>query len=158
MEGLLYASTFIAALGSGLVAGIFLAFSAFVMTALGRLPQAAGISAMQSINVAVLNPVFFTAFFGTGAICFLLAIAAFVQWPQPGSGYLVAGCLLYLVGCVAVTVAFNVPLNTRLAAVQADCNDAADLWKRYLTDWTNWNHVRTAASLAAAAAFIKALR
>jgi uncharacterized membrane protein len=31
------------------------------------------------------------------------------------------------------------------------------LWKRYLTEWTAWNHLRTAASLAAAAAFILAL-
>jgi uncharacterized membrane protein len=65
MESLLFALTFLAALGAGLIGGLFFAFSSFVMTALHRLPSATGISAMQSINVAVLNPLFFAAFFGT---------------------------------------------------------------------------------------------
>ncbi len=44
------------ALGSALVAGVFFAFSTFVMKALGRLQPEQGIAAMQSINVTVLNP------------------------------------------------------------------------------------------------------
>ena len=55
----------LSALGAGLVAGIFFAFSSFVMKALGRLPRDQGIRAMQSINVTVLNPWLFSAFFGT---------------------------------------------------------------------------------------------
>ena len=152
MDGLLFALTFLAALGSGLIGGLFFAFSAFVMSALGRLPPAGGISAMQSINVAVLNPLFFTAFFGTAALCILLAIAAFAGWSRPGAIYLLAGSLLYLVGTVLVTIVFNVPLNNQLAAVKADSAAAASVWTRYLSDWTAWNHVRTVASLAAAAA------
>jgi len=50
MDGLLFILTFLAALGSGAIGGLFFAFSAFVMTALGRLPPAGGISAMQSIR------------------------------------------------------------------------------------------------------------
>jgi uncharacterized membrane protein len=73
MSGLILA----AALGAGLVAGIFLAFSAFIMAALKRLPPEGGISAMQSINVTVLNPVFFFVFFGTAVAALILAIAAF---------------------------------------------------------------------------------
>jgi uncharacterized membrane protein len=74
--GLLVVLTFLSALGSGLIAGVFFAFSAFVMTALGRLPPDQGMAAMQSINVAVLNPWFFAAFFGTAALCAVLAIAS----------------------------------------------------------------------------------
>jgi uncharacterized membrane protein len=62
-----------AALGSCLVAGIFFAFSAFVMRALGQLPNQEGIAAMQKINVTVLNPWFFTAFFGTAVLCLVIA-------------------------------------------------------------------------------------
>jgi uncharacterized membrane protein len=50
------------------------------MTALGRLPPAGGISAMQSINVAVFNPLFLGTFFGTAILCVALAIAALVSW------------------------------------------------------------------------------
>jgi hypothetical protein len=46
---------FAGALGSGLMAGAFFAFSTFVMRALARLPAAEGIAAMQSINVAAIN-------------------------------------------------------------------------------------------------------
>ena len=40
-----------AVLGCGLVAGIFFAFSTFVMRALGRRPAGEGIAAMQAINI-----------------------------------------------------------------------------------------------------------
>lgn len=145
------------ALGSGLVAGMFFAFSAFVMTALGRLPPDQGIAAMQSINVAVMNPWFFAAFFGTAAACVVLAIASLTQWGEPGLIYLLAGSLLYLIGSLLVTILFNVPLNDTLAATEQHGVEAAALWMRFVAEWTVWNHVRTVASVATAAAFILAL-
>lgn len=112
---------------------------------------------MQSINVSVLNPLFFTAFFGTAAACVFVAIAAFVRWSEPGAVYLLAGSLLYLVGTILVTIVFNVPLNEALAAAEPDSADGASLWTRYVTAWTAWNHVRTAASLAGAALLMVAV-
>jgi hypothetical protein len=58
--------TLLSTVGCGLVAGFFFAFLICVMKALGRLPAEQGITAMQSINVVVINPWFLTAFFGTG--------------------------------------------------------------------------------------------
>jgi uncharacterized membrane protein len=140
-----------------LIAGIFFAFSAFVMTALGRLPPQQGIAAMQSINIAVLNAGFFAAFFGTAAACLALTFVSCFRWGEPGTLSLLAGSLLYIVGTVLVTIACNVPLNNALAAVAPDSADGVDLWRRYLTQWTAWNHVRTAAAFAASAAFMLAL-
>ena len=76
LEGLLEVLTFAAAIGSGVVGGIFFAFSTFVMAALRRLPAEQGIAAMNAINVTVLNPLFFLAFFGTGAVCLALVPGA----------------------------------------------------------------------------------
>ena len=56
MKEFLEILTLAAVLGSGLVAGIFFAFSTFVMRALGQLPENQGIAAMKAINVTVLNP------------------------------------------------------------------------------------------------------
>lgn len=148
----------LAALGSGLIAGTFFAFSAFVMAALARLPPAQGIAAMQRINRTVLNPWFFAAFFGTAALGLAAVVLALLHRSAPGSGLLLAGGLLYLLGCIGVTIAFNVPRNAALARLDADSAAAASPWRRYLREWTAWNHVRTAASLAAAAAFVLALR
>ncbi|HEX4572527.1 MAG TPA: hypothetical protein VH184_18985, partial [Dongiaceae bacterium] len=74
IDRLLFALAFLSALGSGLMAGLFFAFSAFVMAALGRIVPAAGIAAMQSINVTILNPLFFSVFFGTVATSLLLGV------------------------------------------------------------------------------------
>jgi uncharacterized membrane protein len=157
MDELMFGLTLAAALGAGLVAGIFFAFSAFIMTALGRLPPEGGISAMQSINVVVLNPVFFLVFFGTAVAALLLAVAAIAGWSPSRPTWLLAGALLYLAGTIVVTMAFNVPLNNKLAATNAKSAEGADLWKTYLSAWTVWNHVRTVAALAACASFILAL-
>lgn len=156
-EPALAALALAAALGSGLVAGVFFAFSAFVMGALARLPAAHGIAAMQSINVVVLNPWFLGVFLGTGALCVGAAFAAFMLWPQPRAGWLGAGGALYLAGSLGVTMTCNVPRNDALAALSPGAADAARYWADYLRGWTRWNHVRTGASLAAAAAFCIAL-
>jgi uncharacterized membrane protein len=139
-----------AAIGCGLISGVFFAFSAFVMNALSRRPSAQGISAMQSINIAVVNPLFMTAFLGTGVACLILLVVAIGNWQQPDSVYLLTGSLLYLLGAVGVTIAFNVPLNDELATVQPNSSDAKNAWVKYLSSWTVWNHLRTLASLCAA--------
>ena len=146
------------ALGSGLVAGIFFAFSTFVMAALGRLAPEQGILAMQAINVTVINPWFFGAFFGTALGSIVLAIVAYLSWGASGALYLAAGSVLYLFGCILVTIFFNVPLNNALAAVKPDSAEGAALWTNYLSTWTFWNHVRTVAPLATMASFIMAFR
>jgi uncharacterized membrane protein len=157
MDELMSGLTLAAALGAGLVAGIFFAFSAFIMAALKRLPSEGGISAMQSINVTVLNPVFFFVFFGTAVAALVLAIAAFAGWSPSRSPYLLAGALLYLAGTILVTMVFNVPLNNKLAAASAKSTEGASVWNTYLSAWTAWNHVRTIAALSACASFIFAL-
>ncbi len=157
-DGLLRVLTLISVLGSGLMAGFFFAFSVSVMKALGRLPPSQGIAAMQSINVVVINPVFLIAFFGTAVACVAVAISALSTWHRPGAAYLLAGGLLYLVGSFLVTIGFNVPRNNALAAVDPASTAGTALWASYLTSWTAWNHVRTAAALAAAASLTVALR
>ena len=50
MSGALDVLVLVTALGCGLVAGVFFAFSAFVMDGLARAAPAEGIAAMQWIN------------------------------------------------------------------------------------------------------------
>jgi len=145
MGVLLFILTLLGALGAGLVAGIFFAFSTFVMTA------------MQSINVAVLKPTFFSVFFGTGLVSLALAIIALADRSSPASAYLLASALLYIAGSLLVTIIFNVPLNNQLKAVTPESPEGASLWSAYLTTWTAWNTIRTIASLAASALFIFAI-
>jgi uncharacterized membrane protein len=158
MNGFLFVLTLIAALGCGLIGGAFFVFSSFVMPALKRLPDAEGIAAMQSINVLAVTPAFMTALFGTAAACLGLGVWSFFAWDGRVGPYLILGAALYLVGTIAVTMVCNVPLNDALANVDPRSPEAADLWQRYLSNWTAWNHARTASALAAATALILALR
>ncbi|MCC8980210.1 DUF1772 domain-containing protein [Bradyrhizobium acaciae] len=152
-SGLLWFS----ALGCGLLAGLYFAFSAFVMTALGRIDQAAGISAMNAISVDIVRSLFMPVFLGTTLSCAALVVLGALRWQEPGAIAMICGGVLYVVGMFIVTVVFNVPLNDQLAAVDPASAAAAPVWARYLTDWTIWNHVRTIASLAATTLFIVAI-
>jgi uncharacterized membrane protein len=153
IHNLRFLSMLFAAIGCGLVAGVFFAFSTFVMPALARLQPSQGITAMQSINITAINPLFMLALFGTALACLILAVFVLFKWQQSGAVYLLVGSLLYLIGTIGVTIACNVPLNDALAIVKPDSAEGATLWARYLTDWTFWNHVRTIAAIIAATLF-----
>lgn len=157
LNELLIVATLAAALGCGLVGGIFFAFSAFIMRALERLPPANGAAAMQSIDVTIIRAWFLAPFFGTALLCLALAVVGLLEWGEPEALYLLLGGLLYPVGTIGVTMVCNVPRNNALAAVAPESPEGTAVWARYLPAWTMWNTVRTVAALAAAVLFIIAL-
>jgi uncharacterized membrane protein len=145
------------AIGCGLLAGLYFAFSTFIMTALGRIDQAAGISAMNAINVDILRSLFLPLFLATTLSSAALAGLAIFRWSEAGAVAMLVGGVLYVLGMFVVTMVFNVPLNDALAASDPNSAAAATLWTRYLSDWTFWNHVRTITSTGAFALFIVAI-
>jgi uncharacterized membrane protein len=158
MRGALNVLTLVSALGAGWIAGIFIVFSTTIMKALGTLPPAQGIAAMQSINVVIVGPWFLTPFFGTAVGSLLLVVAGLVRWHAPVTPYWLAGSALYLAGALLVTVCANVPRNAAMVALDPNSAEAVRLWADYLEAWTAWNHVRAAAALAAAVCFTLAYR
>jgi uncharacterized membrane protein len=148
--------TLTGALGAGLVAGVFFAFSTFVMTALGEQPDAQGLAAMQAINRDAPNPLFMTVLFGTALICVVLAVSAATRLDQGAARFQLAGGVLYLVA-VIVTAAYHVPRNDALALLDPNAAGSAEQWRQYLSEWTTANHVRTLASCAGAVALTLAL-
>jgi len=157
MNGFLFVLTLLAALGCAMMAGVFFAFSAFVMKALARLPAQQGIGAMQAINVAAVTFAFMAALFGTAAACGALAVWALSAWEESFAPYLLVGSSLYLIGTILLTIAYHVPRNEALARVEPRSVEAESHWRRYLSGWTACNHLRAAAALAAAATLAIAL-
>ena len=143
----------LATVGSAVSGGIFFAFSTFVMQALAKQPTPQGIATMQSINITVINPWFMAAFFAPAVAGILLSISLLFQWQPTIAAYLLTASLLYLIGTIGVTVVGNIPLNDALAVVIPNSVKASNLWSKYLTDWTFWNHVRTTAAVFAAILF-----
>jgi uncharacterized membrane protein len=145
-------------LGAALMAGVFFAFSSFIMKALGRLPAAQGIGAMQAINVVVLNPVFLGVFMGTALLALAIIVLGLLQWGHPAAAFYLGAGASYLGGTFLVTVSRNVPLNDRLAACPAGSPDSGAEWQSYLRHWTRWNHLRSVAAFAAVLLLILGLR
>ncbi|MCP3409340.1 DUF1772 domain-containing protein [Bradyrhizobium sp. CCGB01] len=145
------------AIGCGLMAGIYFAFSTFIMTALGRLDQAAGIAAMNAINVDIVRSLFMPLFLGTTVAGAALVVMGVLRISEPGAVSMIAGGGLYVVGMFVVTMVFNVPLNNALAAIQPSAPEAGVVWATYLKDWVVLNHVRTVASVVSTALCIAAL-
>ena len=154
---MLTALALLVCIGAGIVGGVFFAFSNFVMKSLAQLPASQGIAAMQRINVVVVNPLFLGVFMGTAVLAAACAVAGFFPWNAPRSLFLLAAGVIYVVGSFLVTVAFNVPRNERLARMGSESAEAAAYWPAYVREWVQWNHVRTAASLASAACAAAAL-
>jgi uncharacterized membrane protein len=151
------AGTIVAAVGCGLIAGLFYVFSAFAMRSLGRMEPQHGMTAMRNINEDIQNPLFLLIFAGTALLCLVLAVAALFTWDEPGSAWLLTGGLLYVVGVFGLTMVMNVPMNNRLAASDPATADGQAYWREYLRRWTAWNHVRFVASTAALVALLLAL-
>lgn len=138
-----------ALIGSALVAGIFFAFSSFIMKALARLPSREGMAAMQSINIVVINPAFMAVFMGTTVLSLVLVILALWQWEMHAAPYFLIGGLLYVIGTFLVTGMGNVPLNNQLAALDVNDPRADAVWQHYLDKWTRLNTIRTVCAAAA---------
>jgi uncharacterized membrane protein len=139
--------TVVAAVGSGLMAGLFFAFSVAIMPAFARVPAPAGLAAMQAINTVIVRPLFLVVFVGTALVSATSAVLA----PDP---LRLTGAACYLIGAIGVTAVVNVPMNNALDRLAPDDAEAARTWQGYRSRWTGWNHVRAVACAAAVIAFV----
>ncbi|MEM8497785.1 MAG: anthrone oxygenase family protein [Pseudomonadota bacterium] len=149
-ESAMAVSVSIAAVGAGLMAGIYFVFSTFVMQALQELPQIDAAKAMNAINRVILRSLFMPLFFGTTALYAWLLFVALQDHGSPGSSILFAAAFAYLSGMFLITLVFNVPLNNELARAEGNEDDLRKTWQLYTLVWVRWNHVRTLCSLLSA--------
>ncbi|WP_120501267.1 DUF1772 domain-containing protein [Roseovarius sp. EL26] len=139
-------------LAYALVGGVFLAFSDFIMRSLAHTDGVGGIEAMQAINREVFRWIFMTLFLGMAAVSVFVVIYSATNIAGGPSLLILSGALVYLLGCFAVTVFFNVPMNEALAGMDLTSEATRDYWTgTYLPRWTTWNTVRTIACALSAA-------
>ncbi|MES2058336.1 MAG: anthrone oxygenase family protein [Pseudomonadota bacterium] len=141
-----------AAIATALNAGVFYAFSSFVMAGLGRIPPEQGANAMNAISVTAVMAPFMILFMGATLLCLGLAGWSLFSFSAFDSKLILAASLFYVIGCFGVTAMVNVPLNDQLAA--APPTEIVAMWRTYLHDWVQWNHVRTIASTLSALLYI----
>lgn len=150
-----------AALASAAAAGMMYVFSTFVMRGLDRTGPLNAITAMRGINSAAnTNAPFLLAYLGAGVLAAAVGVAAIVRFGSPGSGWLLAGAILGVLGTI-ITIVFNVPLNNHLDTIDPaglSVADAATQWQAYFATWTAWNHVRTLTAVIAPVLMLIGLR
>ncbi len=157
MDGLTLVLAGVNVVGAALAAGSLFAFSAFVMDGLDRAGHPAGMAAMQGINLAAPSPLFMLVLIGTALTSLAAGVLGLVRWGEPGSPWLIAGAALYVVS-LAVTITYHVPRNDALAVLDPGDPSSLEPWRRYQVEWTRMNHVRVALAVAAAVAFLLAVR
>jgi uncharacterized membrane protein len=148
----------LAMIATGLSAGLLYAYACSVLPGLAHTSDRTFIDAMQQINKAIQNPVFFATFFGALT---LTAVAAAQQrrlGPGATTRWAVTALALYALALL-VTVVANVPLNDHLAAAgdPARIADPAAVRNHFQAPWTAWNVARTALATAALGCLGRAL-
>jgi uncharacterized membrane protein len=146
MDGWLLNLVRAGAIASGLMAGLFFAFSVAVMPALRQVRPRDGIVVMQGVNRAILNPLFLLVFVGAALLAAAIAVTTVWTWDDGGAGLRLAAGVVCLIGVVVLTAAYHIPRNDALDRLDADSTGSADRWATYLAEWVPWNHVRTLAS------------
>jgi uncharacterized membrane protein len=139
-------SLILALLCTALISGLYYAYSCSVNPGLGMLPDAYYLSAMQSINRAILNISFFGSFFGA---LILLGLSAFLHYNTPRFAWLLAAAVVYAVASFGVTMAWNVPLNDALDAFDIKSASADDIHAmriRFENPWNFFHRIRSIAT------------
>ncbi|MFH8406725.1 DUF1772 domain-containing protein [Streptomyces sp. NPDC018019] len=149
------ATLFAATLATGLVAGLFFAFSVAVMPGLRQADDATFVTAMQRINTAIRNGWFASAFAGAplliaAATAFHLRTGARATLPWT------AAALVLYVAMLAITFTINVPLNNILDAAHAP-GELSTSRAHFEDKWNRWNLVRTLTATAALTCLIRAV-
>jgi uncharacterized membrane protein len=141
------------AMACGLVAGVFLAFSDFVMGSLFASQPAAGTEAMQIINVKVFQSLFMVLLIGMIPVSVGVAFYAHFVIDRPIAMYLIAGGVLYFFGVFVVSAVGNIPMNDALGALPQGGVEAQAYWPSYVKGWVLWNHLRWISALGTAACY-----
>ncbi len=137
-------------LSSGLLAGLYVAWSISVLPGLNRLDDARYLETFQSLNRAILNPAFKALFVGTAivavaAVC-AHALQGTLRWP------VVAAAALLVVGHIGVTAFGNIPLNVALDSIDVSNCTAPQLTAHraaFQQPWAVWHAIRTVAATVA---------
>lgn len=146
------ATLLLATLTTGLTAGVYTDWSNTVMPGLGDVDDRTFVTAFQSLDAAIANPLFLGVEF-TGSL--LLIASALVLHLRSGERaavvWLSVALAAYLVS-VVITMGVNEPLNQQLRSVTELGTDADFAAARALLDearWTAWNTARALATLIA---------
>lgn len=141
---------FLSVLLSGMIAGLLYGYDCSVNLGLGNLSDEEYLNAFQSINKSILNPYFFSSFFGTLIVLALATWANYTSKLYVSFYFLLSAVLVYTIGVIGVTILGNVPLNETLAGFDIKHASNLEIAKQrelFEKPWNNYHFIRTISSL-----------
>jgi uncharacterized membrane protein len=159
MELLRDASLIFSTAGMGLMAGVFGIYTNAIMPGLRATDDRTFVTGFQSIDRAIINPTFMTAFLGT-----LIATGVAIGVHAPADHraplpWIVVAFVLYF-AVVVITIAVNVPLNDAMKAAGHPDDVAAlrGIRERFHeVRWVRWNGIRSVMTIGAFGCLLAAL-
>jgi len=145
-------ATTMAALCTGLTAGVYLAFSTMMMPALAGTSPARALMIMRRINDLAERPVFLIVFLASAAGSVWLLVAGWL--PEGDRDVRTTTAALLSLAAFAITVLFHVPRNRQTALLDGDSEADLLRWQALSGQWTRGNHLRAGCAGAALAAFL----
>lgn len=133
-------------LGSALITGFFWGWGVSAIPGLAKVSDRTYVSSMQSINKAILNPMFLIVFVGSVFLLVLAVIVAFANGDTRRGWWLTAAAVAYTVGVVGLTMVGNVPLNDQLEAFDSTGGTDADFAaarRDYEGPWNRLHYIRS---------------
>lgn len=134
---------------SGLMAGLFYAWSISVTPGLAKINDGSYLLAFQSMNRAIISPLFAVVFFGLVILLPVLSYLSFQTSISNQFWYIIFATILYFIGIIGVTIGGNVPLNNALEALQIESmtlEQMEEFRKGFENKWNRLNHIRTISS------------
>jgi len=129
---------------TGLLAGLYYGYAVSVMPGLHRAGDQTMVEAMQQIDRAIQNPVFFISFLGAPALSLWALIRARRGQSNEALKWIMAGFALNALGLL-ITAGLNIPLNNQLDKAK----NVAAARHDFENPWIAWNIVRTLVTTAA---------
>ena len=151
METTRAAALIIATLTVGLFAGVFAIYANAIMPGLGRTDDRTFVGAFQSIDTAIINPLFLMTFRGALVFTGLATALHLGEDFRTLLPWIVVALVLYL-AVVVITLRVNVPLNDGIKAAGAPDRiaDLARVREQFNeASWVRWNLIRALATTAA---------
>jgi uncharacterized membrane protein len=145
-----YMILLIATIVTGLMAGLFFAWSFSVTPGIAFLPDREYLAAMQMMNRAILNPVFLSCFMGAAI---LLPLSTWLEYERPlpvAFWCLLAASAVYLIGVLGLTSGGNVPMNNALDVFNLSTASVEEIAARrasFEIPWNRLNNIRTFAAI-----------
>ncbi len=134
---------------TGLSAGLFYSWSVSVIPGTQNLSNTTYLETMQAINRAILNPAFYTVFFGSVVF---LSIGSIYEFDLNKTAFwlILASSICYLIGTIGVTGLGNVPLNNQLDVLKIEelsSDKIAEFRAFYESKWNRLHLIRTICSM-----------